>query len=203
MILSEYERFGNFPYEITAEVDALAVSLVNAKLQLRITDSNQDAFITALIKTASLFFESFTKKTLITKTYKTYRNIWDFYSLRRCPLQSISSIKYTDEDDDSQTVDSGDYYIIKDNAFSRIGFVDDFDTPSIRNRPQQIEIIFKAGFGDADIDIPLDIQQGLLEHITYMYENRGDCVDDNCSNIAIPNSTKMAYRKYKIQEVGV
>lgn len=202
-LVSEYERYGNFPYEITAEVDALPVSLVNAKLQLRITGITEDAFITSLIKTASLFFEAFTKKTLITKTYKTYRNIWDCFQLRRCPLQSISSIKYNDEDGDLQTLDSGDYYIIKDNAFSKIGFTDDFETPTLRNRPQQIEIIFKAGFGDADTDIPKDIQQGLLEHISYMYENRGDCVDDSCSNISIPNSTKLAYRKYKIQEVGV
>lgn len=203
MLLNDYERYGNFPYEITVEVDALAVSLANAKAHLRIEDSSEDAFITCLIGTASLFFEAFTKQTLITKTYKTYRTVWDIFQLRRCPLQSIESIKYYDEDGVLQTLDSGDYYIIKDNFFGRVGFDEDFESPSLRNRGQQIEIEFKAGFGDDDTGIPKDIQQALLEHIAFMYANRGDCIDNACSNIAIPNSTKLAYMKYKIQEVGV
>lgn len=203
ILLSDYERYGNFPYEITAEVDALAVSLDEVKAQLKITGTDEDVFLTSLIKTASLFFESFTKQTLITKTYKTYRTIWDIFQLRRCPLQSIVSIKYYDTDAVLQTLDSSDYYIVKDNFFGKICFDEDFELPSLRNRPQQIEIEFKSGFGDDDTSIPADIQQGLLEHIAYMYENRGDCINSNCSNIAIPNSTKLAYIKYKIQEVGV
>lgn len=203
LLLSDCERYGNFPYEITAEVDAPAVSLVNVKLHLRIDRADEDAFLTSLINTAPLFFEGYTKKALITKTYKTYRTIWDIFQLRRCPLQSISSIKYNDTDGVLQTLESGDYYIVKDNFFGKVCFDEDFEFPSLRNRPQQIEIIFKAGFGDADTNIPKDIQQGLLEHIAFMYKNRGDCLDNTCSNIQIPNSTKLAYTKYKIQEVGV
>lgn len=203
LLLSDCERYGNFPYEKIVEVDELPVSLDNVKIQLKLSGTDEDDFLESLIKTASLFFESFTKQTLITDTYKTYRTVWDIFQLRRCPLQSIESIKYFDTEGVLQTLDSGNYYIVKNNFFGKVAFDESFESPSLRNRPQQIEIEFKVGFGDTTDDIPADIQQGLLEHIAYMYENRGDCIDDACSNIAIPNSTKMAYMKYKIQEIGV
>ena len=107
--------YNNYPYKTraytytqTAKVDALAVSLAEVKLWLDVTVSTDDALITSLIKTAEKCFEDYTGRILITTTFKTFRDFWGAgYELMKSPLQSLSSVKYYDEDNNLQTLDSG------------------------------------------------------------------------------------------------
>lgn len=205
-ILNQNQICNSFPYtyKFVSKVDALPVTLDEVKAQLRIplTDASQNDQLTCDINAVSNFFECFTNTYLITTTFNLLADCWqNCYELRRSQLQSVESVKYLDTDNAEQTVSADDYYNTDETYYSKVVFEDTFDFPQLSTRLQNITIQFKVGFGDADTDIPCDIKQALLEHITFIYNNRGDCIDAACSNL-IPLSTKMAYNKYKIPEIG-
>lgn len=185
---------------VTGAGDTLPVSLTNVKAWLKIpsTLSADDTLITALIKAAAGYFEKVTGRDLITKTYKTYLDRFpyisdlDYYSgwsnlypkyndngivIRKSKLQSITSIQYYYEGS-LTTWDSSNYYTTSENDFSAIYLADGISFPSdVDTRKQAVEINFTAGYGVADTDVPEDVQQSLLQFISYLYENRGDCSD--------------------------
>jgi len=181
--------------------EAIPLALVKEHIRASQDNSTEDELIRSYMATARLCFEGFTRRTLITTTYKTYRDIWQSgYEIRRSPLQTIESVKYYDTDNVLQTLDSSNYYITNETDYSRLIFNNDAVLPSLKNREQAIEITFKAGYGDAMEDIPYDIRVALLQHIASMYENRGDCIDSVCSNL-LPATASMIYSKYKIIEM--
>jgi len=181
--------------------DAIPLSLVKEHLRISHDNSCEDELIRTYIATARMCFEAFTWRTLITTTFRTYRDIWERgYEIRRSPLQSIESVKYYDTDNVLQTLDSSNYYITNETDYSRLIFNDDAVLPSLKGREQAIQIEFKAGYGDTMADIPADIQTALLQHVASMYENRGDCEGDFCNNL-LPATARLIYSKYRIIEM--
>tara|TARA_R110002126_G_scaffold236695_1_gene380288 strand:+ start:440 stop:1087 length:648 start_codon:yes stop_codon:yes gene_type:complete len=195
-------------YTLVTGSNELAVNLVNVKSWLKIPSSlvADDTLLTALIKASAGYFEKITGRDLITKTYKThldrfpFANDIEYYSglsnlnpkyndngiyLRKSKLQSITSIKYYVSKVLTTWV-SSDYYISDEPDYSAIYLVEDIDFPStIDKRKQAVEIIFTAGYGIDSTFVPEDVQQALLQLISYLYENRGDCSDSSTMSAAM------------------
>jgi len=194
-----------YTYKEIARDTSEGVSLSMVKTYLRITQDNtcEDELLNNLISTARQCFEGFTRRTLIETTFKTYRDIWEsIYELRRSPLVSITSVQYYDVDNVLQTVDSANYYNTDEEFYSKLIFNNNFDFPTLYEREQAVLITFKAGYADTIDKVPAKIKTALLEHIMAMYENRGDCEGVFCQNL-LPNTAKMVYNQYKIEEIGI
>jgi hypothetical protein len=185
---------------VTGAGSTLPVSLFDVKIWLKVpsTITADDTLITALIKSATATFEKITGRDLINKTYKTYLDSFpcvdglNYYTgisflvpkyndngivLRKSKLQSITSIQYY-LDGVLTTWDSSNYYITDLPDYSAIYLVADAKFPTnIDIRKQSIVINFVAGYGVNDTYIPEDAKQALLQFITYLYENRGDCAN--------------------------
>jgi uncharacterized phiE125 gp8 family phage protein len=166
-----------------------------------IGDTSQDDMITMFINAAIDCFEKISRRTLMKTGFRTYRDCWyQCYELRKSPLDTIDAVKYFDSDAVEQIVDSSEYYIDEDPAYSLIVFDVDYSFPALRaNRPNQITIDFTAGYAADESEVPSDIKTALLQHICFMSENRGDCACGDMS--AIPSSAKQTYLKYKIEEI--
>ncbi|NIP96558.1 MAG: hypothetical protein GWO24_25240, partial [Akkermansiaceae bacterium] len=70
--------------------------------------------ILGLGKAARTLAEQVQGRALITQTWDLTLDGWPakgYFELPRAPLQSITSIKYYDEDDTEATVDSGTYFV--------------------------------------------------------------------------------------------
>ena len=195
-------------YKLITNATNLAVSLINTKAWLKIpsTLSVDDALIGYLIKAATGFFEKITGRDLITKTYRTYldnfplTNGLSYYSgvsplipqyqdngilLKKSQLQSVVSIKYL-KDGTQLTLDAANYYFTINTDYSVIYLVNGVEFPSnIDVRKQAVEINFTAGYGVDDSFVPDDVQQALLQFISYLYDNRGDCTDKDKQNAAV------------------
>jgi len=167
-------------------------------------DLVQDAWMTNAIKTAMSCFEAISSRTLMITAFRTYHDCWQpCFELRKSPLVAISSVKYNDTDSVEQTVDSADYYIQKDPAYSLVRFdCETFDSPALKaNRPQQITIDFTAGYATTESDVPADIKKAILQQVCYMSANRGDCAcGDGMSSAKAPGAMAI-YKKYKIEEI--
>lgn len=193
-------------YTLVTGAGALPVSLADVKTSLKVPSSitADDNLITALIKVAASSFEKATGRDLINKTYKTYLDAFPcgnslyYYSgisslslnyndngikLRKSKLQSITSIKYY-IDGVLTTWDASNYYFTDLPDYASIYLVENKTFPVIDTRKQAVEIIFVVGYGTADTDMPEDAKQALLQMVSYLYENRGDCANSDDMNAA-------------------
>lgn len=186
------------------------ITLATAKAYLKITTTDDDALITALITATTDFAEKFMKKDLITKTWKTFRDdfFFDEIILRRSPLQTVDRFEYLVATV-LTPVPAEDFYNTVETDYSRIALVDGKQFPTDGDvRLQNIEIDFKTGFGDSEADIPEDIKTALLAHIAMLYENRGDCF--NFGRVAapkiaasVPLQSAVIYNQYRILDFKV
>lgn len=189
-------------YDLSVGTSTLVVSVSDAKTFLRIDSSSEDALITNLILAATNYFEEKTGRDLINKTYICYLDnfpgnsggyapvlYWPVNSastpikLKKSRVQSITSIQYY-KDDVLTTFNSSNYYLTQEaNNFPSIYLKQNSSWPiDLDNRAQAAKITFVSGYGSSGSNVPIGIQQCILDMVTYLYENRGDCGGD-CSKI--------------------
>lgn len=196
-------------YTITVPPAELPVTLAEAKAFMKVTSTAEDVLIQALIETVTDQLESYTGQFFIERTvqgdfselliaYKT--EIYPFVKLRRAPLKSVTSVQvYSGE----SFIDE-DFQIKKHNhGFSRILFPS-FDT-SLDDIPYPLQIVFVAGYGDADA-VPERIKTAILQYVNFMFRNRGDCLDSGACGVlnqsgGIPPLIKSLVSSFRIIEV--
>ncbi len=203
-----------YAYKVLIPPVNLPVNLITVKEHLRLDLANvtQDDYLTKLTRACSELFERYTNKILITTQFRTFRDSFSdgfeynrlsqCFEIRRSPLQSVVSIMYL-KDGVFTLIVSDTYDVTDETGYSRIVLAEDKNWPIDKdNRLQSIQIIFDAGFGDDDTDIPANIQLGLLHHISMLYENRGDCDQGSLSAFdSLPIDTRLAYTQYKVQSI--
>lgn len=118
------------------------------------TNTTDDTYITSLIKGARQQVEGDTRRALCTQT-------WDLkfdgfpsdglgFRIPRPPVQSITSITYTDTDGDSQTVPTADYVVSITDAYCDITLAQDADWPSdVKDQANAVVVRFATGYGVA------------------------------------------------------
>ncbi|MFT6151400.1 MAG: hypothetical protein ACJAY9_000789 [Flavobacteriales bacterium] len=193
-------------YKFVSGTTNLPIKITDVQDWLKIPQCilSEHALITAVIKAASGYFEKITGRDLINKTYKTYLDNFpcadgiSYYSgvspispqykdngikLRKSQLQSITSIEYY-IGGVLTTLNSSNYYFTDLPDYSAIYLIEDGTFPIVDTRKQAVKITFVAGYG-ADSDfVPDDVKQALLQMISYLYENRGDCANSDDMNAA-------------------
>lgn len=160
--------------EITSAPAAEPLSLTDAKAHLRVDFTDDDALITAQIKAARRQVEAFTRNALITQTVQW---TWDAFpstlSLPIWPVQSISSVGYTDGAGADQTLAASKYTLIKSKP-RRIGPAYSETWPTTRLHWNAVRVSAVVGYGDAGSDVPEDIMAALKLILAALYENRED-----------------------------
>lgn len=168
------------------------ISLVEAKRNLRVDHDDDDATIAFLITVATQYVDArsgWHGDALITQTWQLVLDQFPLPSPSCCclpvtpsgvppaalempfpPLQSVTSIKYIDQNGAQQTMPALDYTVDTTSKPGRIIPVTAW--PTTKAVANAIEIEFVAGYGDAADDIDAPIRQGLLLLIGHWYENR-------------------------------
>lgn len=150
----------------TAEPEAEPVTLTEAKLYLRVDVENEDSLITHLIKTARQTAEEYLAKSIVTQSWRLQ---FDFYTpetvnLPRSPVQTVDSVKIIAQDFSETTLSISAYKL---NAGKEQIFF------SAAPLGQIIQINYTCGYGLA-ANVPATIKHGILEHVAYMFEKRGE-----------------------------
>jgi len=154
------------------------ISLNDAKDQLRVTDTNEHALIEDKIKGARQAAEDFLGRALITQTWDLFLDAFPDSSdtpikLPYPPLQSVTSVKYTDTTGIQQTLVTTEYTVDTKAQPGRIKPAWGKTWPSIRSEMNAVEIQFVAGYGVDGEDIPPDIINGMLLWIEDEFNHRG------------------------------
>jgi len=205
-------------YILTVGTSTQVVTTAEAKNFLRIDSSNtsEDSLIDRLIATATNYFERCTGRDLITKTYKCFLDNFPgnfsgyaaltYYGaycidqgiiIKKSKFQTITSIEYY-VDGVLTTFSSSKYYITEEaDEFAGIYLVSGESWPSnVDNRKQAVKITLTSGYGAAASSVPDAIKQAILQYVTYLYENRGDC--DCADSRGYPQSAYVFFMQWKI-----
>jgi|6_EtaG_2_1085325.scaffolds.fasta_scaffold00063_53 uncharacterized phiE125 gp8 family phage protein len=142
-------------------------------------ESADDDLVTALITAAREQVEKKTRRALITQTWNVYLEDFpgtDFFELPFGKLQSVTSIIYTDTNNDDTTMTvTTDYLVDTSRTLGRIVLPPDSAWPTDSLYPvNAINVEFVAGYGDAGTNVPEPIRTVIKRLVSYWYENRGD-----------------------------
>ena len=160
--------------EVTAPVKA-PIDLAVVKNHLRVDITTDDQLIADYLDTARHDAESFLWRALITQTWRLDFDTWpgSVIALPKPPLQSVTSIKYTDIDGNQSTFSSDNYRVDIAKEPGEIVLKKDKSWPTDELlETGAIQITFVCGYGDDPTDIPYDIRQGILLKVSEFYEMR-------------------------------
>lgn len=215
-----------FTYKVTTPAAALAVSLDDVKLQLHITDDLQNDILTIYINAATIYAEKLTRRDFINRSYTTFRDAfpgvgegyYQFgdipisgnvsvlggnvgFELRKSALRSITTIKHL-VNDLLVTVADSVYYNTVEEDYSEVLTKADQEWPDNTDaRLQAIEIVFVAGFGAADTDMPKWVTLGIMQHVANLFYNRGDCSCEADIKNNLPPAARMLYMQNRIENL--
>lgn len=155
------------------------VTWEDVTLQLRYDDPDQEIQdqIEGLITAAREWCESYQNRAYITQTLELALNKWPCreIELPRPPLQSVTSVTYTDSEGNSETWDASNYLVDDYDFVGRIVRKRSVNWPQVRlAEVNGVKVQYVAGYGDAAEDVPQRIRQAIIALATHWFEN-GRC----------------------------
>lgn len=167
-------------YILSTDATTEIITLAEIKTFLKIDGNDYDSILTPFIKVSRQIGEKITGRDFVEKEYKTFLDYFpDCHGIeiRKSKLKSITSVQYYDVNNALQTLSSSDYYFTNDANYSSIYINNDKSFPSTYDRKQAVIITFKVDYPN----FPATLKQALLSVCAYLYENAGDCVNENNS----------------------
>lgn len=192
-------------WELKLNTDATTepVTTAEAKTHLRITHTDEDAYIATLIKAARMEIENRIRRTLITQTWELHLTDWPWQTYIRLPkgtLRSVTSLIYTDDDGNNDTVSTDVYGVDANSTPGRIYLKPDQTWPSeslYEGTP--IKITYVVGYGDASTDVPQALIHAVKLLVGDLYENRETIVVGQTINTSRAIESLVA--PYKVRSV--
>ena len=203
--------------QVTTQPIQEPISLQEAKEYLRVDDSTDERIVRPFIETARRIAEEHLGRTLMTTTYTFYIDgydeladpLWEgvrtgaylnyyknFVNLPMCPIQSVTSVSTFDDADNETTMASSRYYVDNVREPSRIVLRQGETFPTALRVANAIKVVFVAGYANA-YAVPEPIRMGMLQHIAFLYEHRGDMYE---AASPMPPMIKSMYAPYVVHK---
>lgn len=171
-------------YSVITEPTEEPITLDDAKLNLRVTNTLEDDLITSLIVAARKWVEGFTWRPLMTQTIQANFDKFDVTSvditLNKYPIQSITSVKYINESGTEITLTANtDYEVDLISPLPRIRLT---SIPTMKDSLNAFKIRFVAGYTSA-ANVPDNYKRAMHLIITHLYDNRNQVSTQNAVEI--------------------
>lgn len=155
------------------------VTTAEAKAHLRIDVDDEDTLLVGYLLAAREQCEMMARRAFVTQTLQLRLECWpggDCIVLPRPPLQSVTSVAYSDSDGNAGTMPSGDYIVDAASEPGRIilGYGKSWPSATLQPGPS-IVITYVAGYGDA-ADVPQRYKQAIELMAGHFFENREEVV---------------------------
>lgn len=148
------------------------VTLAEAKAQLRLTTTDNDALVTSLIKAAVADVQNRTQRLLVSQTVEWILTSWPCdFRLPIAPVLAadVSLIKYYDVDDAQQTLSTDYYAVQQDGQTARIVLKFGQIWPVLSYMPVAEPIIVRFAAGDTVDNVPANIKAAILLIVRHLY----------------------------------
>jgi len=198
MLELDPHRFG---LQQTTGPAAVAVSLSDAKNWLRVTNSDDDTLIAALVERATQFVENETRRQLINATWVMKLDTFphgSFIDFPVSPLVSVTSIAYSDGNGDSQTLAASVYGVDTTQDPGRIFLKSGQEWPSTLDQANAVTVTAVVGYGTAASDIPAALVHAVLMLVAHFYEHR-EAVDPRGGQFGeVPLGVSNLVQQYRV-----
>ncbi len=189
----------------TVEPAIEPVTLAEARAHLRVDDTSENDYITALITVAREHAESLTDRQFITATYALRLDDfprWSCAIIRppRPRLIAVSSLTYVDTAGATQTLDAAAYQVDTVSEPGRILPAYGLTWPSARIQANAVTITYTSGYGATAAVVPKAIRQAILMLVAHWFENREPVVVGTITS-EIPMTVKALLGPYRIGTV--
>ena len=205
---------------VTTAPSVEPLALADVKSYLRISGSSEDTLLNLMIQTVREFCEDFTGRALITQTITMNIDgtrmlddpLWEgtrvapdvkFYKdhiqLARPRVQSVTSVKTFSDSDVATTFSASKYYLDSQREPARVVLRDGETWPVSLRVANSIEVVYVAGYGDAATDVPAPLRLGMMQHLAYLYDQRGD-MKDYLQARSMPPAVQNLYQSFKVLE---
>lgn len=170
------------------------VSLDDLKGWLGYTAADDDNLLLQLIRSAREYIERVMWRQFITATYtwKLDRFACVLY-VPRPPLIAVTSITYLDDTGTSQTLATTEYQVIAGDD-GRIVEAYDKVWPTTRCQPDAVTIVYTAGYGTSQYDVPEPVRQAILMTASHWYRHR------DCSDAVMPMAARAAVEAFLVRD---
>jgi uncharacterized phiE125 gp8 family phage protein len=144
------------------------ITIDELKTRLRITSCHFDSELQDLLKAARTTVENESNRRLITQTLEMH--IEDFprddeIEMRMAPIQSITHVKYYDQDDVLQTLNSSTYYTDLTSVPPRLELKNNQTWPlTSLEKPNKVVITMVVGYGATAASIPPAARLAIVEY---------------------------------------
>lgn len=181
------------------------VSLDEAKAHLRIEHDAEDSFIGSLLAAAREEVETYLNRQLMTATWDLYLDYFPcgrVLLLPKNPVQSVTSITYTDTAGNAQTFSSASYSSDVYSEPARIVLKDTYSWPSVLSVPNVVKVRFVAGYTSALL-VPGKIKAALLLMLERLWKRDGEGLPTAAVNLLNSATYGDEFSVYGQSEVGV
>lgn len=146
--------------------DLLALVLDHVKVE---TGDEEDAFgdlVESYLEAAIARVEAMSGRMLFTRTLRlTVDAFGTALELPASPVQSVTSVAYTDADGASQTLAGSAYALIDKTETPTLYPVYGTEWPTVRDFPGSVVVVFVAGYGNETSDVPAPLRQAVLQTV--------------------------------------
>lgn len=187
---------------VVSEPAVEPLSTSEAKTHLRVDTTDDDTYIGSLITLARVAVERRISRSLITQTRALTLSHWPecpwYIRLPMGPVQSITHIKYYDDDDVLQTLSASAYQTDFVSEMPRVALAPGQSWPEIDiEKLNPITITYVAGYGVAGANVPQILRHAMLLLIGHLYETREAVSLDNMPRI-VPLAFENLLSQYDI-----
>jgi len=201
--------------KVITEPSQEPVTLQEVKEYIRDDDATDERDIRHYIESARRFCEEHTGRALMTQTLTLFLDafedienpLWEgtrtgpylnyyknYIVLPRSPVASVTHVKTYDDADTATTFAASKYYLDSVREPSRIVLRTGETFPTALRVANAIEVQYVTGY-TTQYNVPEPMRLGILQHIAYLYEHRGDMYD---ASLPYPPMLRSLYAPYVI-----
>jgi len=201
--------------QVTTAPTVEPLTMQEVKEYLRVEDNTDERVVRPFIETARRLAEEHLGRTLMPTTYSLFIDtnndmddpLWEgmrtgadlnyyknYIVLPRSPVTSVTSVSTFNDADTESTMASSKYYVDNVSEPARIVLRQGETFPTALRVANAIKVVYVSGYTSA-YAVPEPIRMGMLQHIAYMYEHRGDMYE---ASSPMPPIIKNLYAPYVI-----
>lgn len=202
---------------VTTAATSEALTETEIREYLRIDEDSELLTLQLLRRAAREFCENYTGRLLLSQTLtmgldstnEIYDPLWegirigpylnngkDYIVMPTAPVREIVSVTTYDDSDNATIMPASRYYVDIAREPARIVLRTGETWPNALRVANAVEVKFKAGYANAG-EIPHALKMGMLQHIAYLYDQRGDMKDADQTS-KLPPMVALMYQPYKL-----
>jgi uncharacterized phiE125 gp8 family phage protein len=149
------------------------VTLAEARAHLRLTSTDDDDYVAAMITAARIQVESATRRVLVDQTWRVYRDDWPGngrVDLPIAPIQSVAGITVYDTEGEPTALPPTAWILDAASQPARLVLTGSAPLPSSAINGIEIDVV--AGYGASGLSVPQPLRLAVMTLVARWYEDR-------------------------------